>query len=124
MKYNRDEWSIWQQGKCGTYALALMRLRSDLRFGGVDFFPEPGFDNPQHFVAHSDTHAYDSAGEHPLPYRGIDGTGVWLPDLGDPKHWGIPEDEASIHDEGMERTIAKAQDHARRHGILEGRWPQ
>lgn len=105
----RDEWSRWQQGGCGTYARALMKERPGLRLGGVDFWPEPGYDAPIHFVAHDDEYAYDSAGRHCLPYGGIEGNGKWLADIGEPEHWaeyGDPDSDALAH--------------IRRHRILDG----
>lgn len=115
----RDEWSRWQQGGCGTYAHALMMERPGLRLGGVDFWPEPGYDNPTHFVAHDGEYAYDSAGRHRLPYGGIEGKGKWLPDIGEPEHWGIPEDEAEYGVPDEDRYAA-AVAHIRCHRILDG----
>lgn len=120
--YCTDEWDRWQKGQCGTYATGLMQERPDLRLGGVDFNNDPGFDNPTHFVAHDDQHAYDSAGRHPLPYGGIRGEGRWLPDLGSPEDYGIPDDEAGP--EGVEPNISAAREHARRNEIFSGRWPR
>jgi hypothetical protein len=76
--YCTDEWWRWQQGQCGTYAVALMRLRPQLRFGTHGITRAGGGDassgwSPEHHFAHDDTYAYDSAGRHPLPYHGVYG---------------------------------------------------
>lgn len=112
--YIIDEWADWQQGMCGTYALALLQAHPHLRLGGVDFNNDPGFDNPGHFVAHDDEYAYDSAGRHPLPYQGVHGDGRWLADLGDPADYGIPDDET---DEPAV-DLQAARDHHARHQIV------
>lgn len=109
--YNTDEWSTWQQGKCGTYACGLQRLNSGLRFGTVE--------GGNHFFAHDDTHAYDSAGRHPLPYSGIEGGGRSSLDE-EPEWYGVPHDEAGP--EGSEVHVQAAMEHAQRHGVLEGRY--
>lgn len=116
--YCIEGWGEWQQGLCGTYATALMELDPSLRFGGIDFDNDPGFDNPTHFVAHDDEYAYDSAGRHPLPYEGVHGGGRWLPDHGTPEHFGLPQDEVG---EDARPYIEAAKEHAIRNGILEGR---
>lgn len=113
----RDEWATWQQGNCGTYATALMAIDPTLRFGGVDFDNDPGYDNPSHYVAHDDRYAYDSAGRHPLPYQGICGTGRWLPDLGDPAHYGIPNEEPGCHT-NPDAVLEAATNHITRNNIL------
>lgn len=64
-----DQWRTWQQGGCLEYALALISERPTLRFGSL----EDDEGTVVHHFAHDDTYAYDSAGRHPLPYRGIDG---------------------------------------------------
>lgn len=120
--YCVDEWSRWQQGECGTYMTALLELRPDLRVGGVDFHQDPGFDNPSHFAAHDDVWAYDSAGRHPLPYRGICGTGKWLGDMGTLDDWGFPGEEGDPVISDRDR-IEAAKRHIVRNGILEGVWP-
>lgn len=112
--YCTDEWGRWQQGQCGTYAYALTRLKPGLRFGtaGTEDTPD------SHFFAHDDHHAYDSAGRHPLPYRGVHGN-LTQSDLDqDPADWGVPGDESGP--EGPEPNVAAAQEHARRNRILEG----
>lgn len=60
-----DEWSRWQQGDCYTYAHALLRVKPSLKLGSLD--------QGMHLFAHDETHAYDSAGKHKLPYTGIHG---------------------------------------------------
>jgi len=99
----RDEWSRWQQGGCLEYAHALLSLNPALRFGSLDDDDASGV----HFFAHDDTYAYDSAGRHPLPYQGIDGT--LFPMLDD-----NPED----YDEPDPSLIPDAVAHILRHGIL------
>ena len=112
--YVTDEWSLWQQGRCGTYAVALIGDHPSLRFGVFGHSDADGW-TPEHFFAHDDTRAYDSAGRHPLPYRGIDGTAdVVLLDQ-DPDWYGIPAEEAGP--EGVEVHLAAATAHARRHRI-------
>jgi hypothetical protein len=110
--YNTDEWSSWQQGRCGTYACGLQRIRPDLRIGTLD--------QGSHFFAHDDTHAYDSAGRHPLPYRGIAGDAEQVDLDQQPDWWGVPHDEAGS--EGPEPHVHAAMQHAERHGILHGRY--
>lgn len=104
-----EEWRDWQQGQCGTYAVALITLNPALRFGGVDFSGE-GW--PGHFVAFDEHYAYDSAGRHPLPYCGVHGDGAWLGYSGSPEDYGLPEDESG--------DPRKAVAHAIRNGILQG----
>lgn len=119
-----DDWERWQQGDCGTYAVALLREYPHLRLGGIDFWNFTGpdgeqYDNPGHYVAHDDHYAYDSSGIHPLPYTGVDadGSGRWLPDIGDPEHWGLSENygECGDYDDG---SLADAIRHATTHNIL------
>lgn len=112
--YCTDEWGRWQQGQCGTYAVALTQAKPGLRFGvaGTEDFPD------SHFFAHDDTHAYDSAGRHPLPYRGVHGN-LTQNDLdSDPEDFGIPDEESGP--EGPGPNLAAAREHARRNRILEG----
>lgn len=63
--YVTDEWKRWQQGDCYTYAHALQQVRPSLHLGTLD--------DGAHLFAHDSTHAYDSAGKHPLPYKGLAG---------------------------------------------------
>lgn len=86
--YVTEDWKRWQQGNCGGYAAAMIQSYPGLRLGGLDFWGE-GW--AQHFVAHDDTHAYDSAGIHLLPYRGVDGGATWMPDIGDLDEHGLTE---------------------------------
>lgn len=109
--YNTDEWSRWQQGQCGTYACGLQQMRPDLGIGTFD---------GSHFFAHDTTHAYDSAGRHPLPYTGIEGQAEHVELNVSAAEWGLPHEEAGP--EGSEVHIAAAVRHAQRHGILEGRY--
>jgi hypothetical protein len=110
--YNTDEWSTWQQGKCGTYACGLQQLKPDLHFGTIE--------GGSHFFAHDETHAYDSAGRHPLPYTGIEGHPGEVELHSSAEYWGVPHDEHGP--EGSEGHIKAAMEHAQRHGILEGRY--
>lgn len=66
--YVTDEWKRWQQGDCYTYAHALLQLRPDLHLGSLD--------QGMHLFAHDNTHAYDSAGKHCLPYAGVTSSAV------------------------------------------------
>lgn len=106
-----DEWAIWQQGRCGIDALALMELDPSLRLGSLD--------NGVHFFAHDDEFAYDSGGRHRLPYVGIDGTLAPCDLDQDPRYWGLPDDAAGL--EGPEPHLTAAKVHAKRNGVLEGR---
>lgn len=58
----------WQTGDCGAYACALKEEHPHLHYGTL-------YDGsiPAHHFAHDETHAYDSLGAHPLPYRGVAG---------------------------------------------------
>lgn len=115
--YVTDEWSTWQQGRCGTYAVALINTHPHLRFGTLGQSLDAGGDwVPVHHFAHDDTYAYDSAGKHPLPYHGVDGQ-CDLAFLDEEADWyGIPEAEAGP--EGVAAHLAAARDHATRHHIL------
>lgn len=109
--YNTEGWSRWQQGDCGTYAHALTQMKPSLRFGAVA--DEEGAES--HFFAHDDTHAYDSAGKHPLPYTGVHHPAGYQSYLDiDREDYGEPQ--------GDKQEIAEAQAHATQHGILEGRY--
>ena len=110
-----DEWDRWQQGLCGTYAVALLRAHPQLRLGVLGQSEPGGGWRLTHFVAHDATHAYDSAGTHPLPYRGVhDDCDVLLLEQ-DPDWYGLPEEEAGP--DGSELDLAAATDHAHRHQI-------
>lgn len=100
-----------QQGQCGTYACALLAANPNLRLGSLGE-EAPG----DHFVAHDDSYAYDSAGRHPLPYRGVAGDLDFYPDVGTPEDWGLPDDEHGP--EGPAAALAAAADHSARHRIL------
>lgn len=123
--YNTDDWKKWHQGHCGTYACALMRMDPRLRFGTAGYTDKGGGDasegwTPVHHFAHDDHYAYDAAGRHPLPYYGVHG-GLDYAELDDdPEDHGLPDAEAGP--EGSDHHIAQAMEHARRHGILEGRF--
>jgi hypothetical protein len=116
--YVTDEWNRWQQGQCGTYALALIRLDPSLRLG-VSGLTETGNGDasggwmPLHFYAHDNTSAYDSAGRHPLPYHGIDASMDYHEQDADPAEWELLAEEGT-----GEHDIKNAQDHARRNRIL------
>lgn len=100
-----DEWSTWQRGGCDTYAHALREVHPHLRYGALQE-PGPEYSGYAHFFAHDDTHAYDSAGKHPLPYTGIHGGLIQHLDE-DPNDFDPPE----VGDPG------KARAHIMRHGI-------
>jgi 8-oxo-dGTP pyrophosphatase MutT (NUDIX family) len=116
--YNIDGWDRWQQGNCGTYAHALIKMKPDLKFGvaGTKWIDEDGW-SVEHIFAHDKTHAYDSAGKHPLPYYGVHN---------DMDYNELDQDEddwSPLQEEGTgDREVAEAQEHAKRHGILEGRY--
>lgn len=110
-----DEWAKWQQGYCGTYACALIEDDPSLRLGGLDFenSDEDEYFAPTHYFAHDDKYAYDSAGKHPLPYKGVSGDALQsITDLGDPEDWGILEDEGATPED-----IEEAKSHVRRHKV-------
>lgn len=104
--YVVDEWRRWQQGGCGTYALALLQAYPTLRLGVA--LNEEGVET--HFVAHDGAYAYDSAGRHPLPYLGVQPSEPFdelLLDQ-DPDDWDTDVNPADM---------AAAVDHFRRHNI-------
>lgn len=105
--YCTDEWARWQQGGCLEYAVALTRARPGLRFGTL--YDEDGLE--AHHFAYDDVHAYDSAGRHPMPYRGLAG------DL----RPGLDEDPA-WYDEAHPDDVAAASEHIERNAVLQGRF--
>lgn len=105
----------WQSGRCGTYAVALIALDPRLRFGVAGYIEDDGW-SAQHFYAHNNDHAYDSLGQHPLPYLGINGQFDFVLLDETPKDYGVPDDEAGP--EGAQAAIAQAQAHALSHSIL------
>lgn len=120
--YVTEDWAHWQQGWCGGYAAALIHHYPHLKLGGIDFWDFTGpdgeqYDNPGHYVAHDDTYAYDSAGRHLLPYKGVCGSGRWLPDMGSCEDFGLmdPYGECGDYDDA-ERAAVLA--HATKHNIL------
>lgn len=128
-----EDWKRWQQGDCGIYAAALIRAYPHLRLGSLtarewDEDDECEYDNAWHFFAHDDTHAYDSAGVHPLPYYGLSPvpTGVMLMCITDedPVDYGMetPVTDDWIGDgkcaEAYRADMADALAHARKHGLV------
>ncbi len=113
--YVTDEWRRWQQGQCGTYALALLSTRPGLKAMEAGRVTDDGFHETEHFYVTDGTWAYDSAGRHPMPYLGIDGRMEYAEETC-LAWYGIPEDETGPED--AEAGIADALDHARRNGIL------
>ena len=108
-----DEWSLWNQGQCGIYALALIAWRPTLRFGSVC-----DQNGPYHHFAHDDDYAWDSSGRHTLPYLGLSPEPHDFMELdGNPLEHGLPEDMASAN--GPESDLADATDHIRRNHILD-----
>lgn len=110
-KFNTDEWERWQQGECGTYAAGLKTLNPKLKVAAANF--------GEHFFAHDGKHAYDSAGKHPMPYRGVSGK----------EHWAVEKnvdlgDYGEGHGEAPKADIFMAMKHATRHNILGGQWPR
>jgi len=64
--------SHWQHRDCGVYAKALTDADPSLRIGAVAGpHSDPSTGHALHWFAHDDTHAYDSRGEHPLPYISV-----------------------------------------------------
>ncbi|MGW9067846.1 GNAT family N-acetyltransferase [Streptomyces yangpuensis] len=116
--YNVHEWDKWQRGRCDTYACALMNKHPHLRLGVMGVSDDDGW-TPTHFFAHDDHHAYDSAGKHPLPYRGIDGHANVVELDHHPDDWGLPEHRGP---QGPQRDLAEATQHAEQHQIMEGRY--
>jgi hypothetical protein len=126
--YVTEEWSHWQQGNCGGYAAALIHHFPHLRLGGIDFWDHRDtdtgelYDNPGHYVAHDGIYAYDSAGRHLLPYKGVDGSGRWLdfsdmPAVEALAHFGLTEHYGECGDyDDAERAAVLA--HATKHNIL------
>ncbi len=104
--YVVDEWWRWQQGGCGTYALALLQSHPGLRLGVA--LDDRGAET--HFFAHDSVYAYDSAGRHRLPYLGVQPTDQFDQVLLDqnPDDWDLDEVPSDIPD---------AAAHQRRHRI-------
>lgn len=118
--YCVDQWFLWQQGMCQTYATALITARPDLRLGAAGYttLGKNGW-SLKHFFAHDDDYAYDSAGRHPLPYTGINGDFDHVELDSDPEAWGSPFSE-----EGTDSLdLVDAVRHSVRNGILVG-WYQ
>jgi hypothetical protein len=116
-----DEWERWNRGGCGTYAVALMRLRPGLRFGTIGRTDLGGGDAsggwwPVHHFAHDDTWAYDAAGRHALPYLGVAPGNDYAELDGDPDDW---DDGWGLAGGTAAADIAAAQAHARRNRILD-----
>lgn len=99
-------------GGCLEYAVALQRRHSHLRFGsfGRTDTSDPAYpsDDVQHHFAHDDTHAYDSAGAHLLPYLGIAGEADFC----------RLDEQASWYEMPHEPEVLAALDHINRHPIL------
>lgn len=117
--YCVDEWSQWCQGECLTYAVALIRMRADLRFGtagtleGTLATIEQDGWRAEHHFAHDDHWVYDAAGMHPREgYAGVNGQFDYVEWDGDAGDWERPDED----------LIGAAQDHARRNGIFSGRY--
>ena len=103
--YNTDEWQRWQGGGCLEYAHALMQKFPHLRGGSL--YPDDGeFWDYQHHFAHDDEYAYDSAGRHPLPYRGVRNNMNMLLD-----------DDLDSYEDPDPDELAAAHQHIERNGI-------
>lgn len=122
--YVTEDWSRWQQGECGTYAVAMIQAFPHLHLGGIDFYNDEnsGTDAPGHYVAHDGVYGYDSAGRHLLPYKGVCGYGRWL-------DWSDMPAMEMAHDHGIcgcyeecgdinPDSLAAAIAHATKHNIL------
>jgi hypothetical protein len=71
---------------------------------------------PTHYFAHDGEFAYDSAGRHPLPYHGVDGTHDMSVLDQTAEDWGLPDEDIGPQ---PDLDIAAAQAHAARNGILD-----
>lgn len=103
--YVTDDWDKWQGGGCLEYAHALHQKYPHLGIGAL-VEHDGEFTREQHFFAHDDDYAYDSAGRHSLPYRGVHDdfdmqSGIDLDDF----------------DEPDPNLVAEARQHIDRHGI-------
>lgn len=105
--YIKDEWNRWQQGGCLEYAIALTRVNPLLLFGSL-YKVDGNYALATHHFAHDDSFAYDSAGRHPLPYRGI---------YNQADEVGLNEDP-KWYDEADEIEIIAAIDHIFRNRIF------
>lgn len=119
--YCTDEWKRWQGGGCGTYATALIHAHPHLKLGVSGYTFKGGGDASEgwgtdHFFAHDKTHAYDSAGKHPLPYLGVhaEKRRDYVETGHDPEDWEDADDEGESHEDALA--------HAKRNGIMEGRY--
>jgi len=121
--YVTDGWETWQQGRCGTYACALIMAHPELRLGALGTMEDPADIDAGwsllHFFAHDGRHAYDSAGRHELPYRGVHAQADYCELDGVPGWYGLPDEEAGP--EGSDYWLELASSHAERHGIGPGR---
>lgn len=113
----------WQTGDCGVYAVALIRSYPQLRLGTIiNQGTAPG--HALHFFAHDEHRAYDSRGQHPLPYLS-----VWDSAAGD---YFSPESAARLGfrcvlnaslesfgplNHAETAKLPAAHQHIRRHGI-------
>lgn len=61
--------SEWDRGLCDTYALALIKVHPDLKFGVAGNTDDDGW-IPSHFFAHDDEYVYDITG--PRKFSEID----------------------------------------------------
>jgi hypothetical protein len=103
---NPDQFDRWQQGECGTYAVALQKLKPGLKFGTL-----ADADNVEtHHFAYDDTHAYDSNGRTPLAELSKRAPQVWLNE--DPNDYGLP------HSVSDARGVDDAIEHARKNRVL------
>ena len=107
------DWERWQQGGCGAYALALVGLDPALRLGATGFRGRDGAFRPDHFFAHDDSYAYDSHGQHHLPFYGVDRDFAEVVMGTSADRWALSEPEPEV---------AAARQHALENGILEGRY--
>ncbi len=111
-----DMWEHWMQGWCLDYAVALTRVDPALKFGTFGFKEDENSFLIQHHFAHDATHAYDSAGRHPLPYVGILPNGNYRDPSAEWFCW--TEDTAMGYEVPDETEIERAVAHIERHGIL------
>lgn len=91
----------WQTGECGTYARVLQMVAPNLKVavvGEKEHDPDvPGGGWwPKHYYAHDGTTAFDSLGQHPMPYMGNPAWGCdYLEDIAGEEAEDLPVEEGN-----------------------------
>ena len=122
--YCTDEFARWQQGECGTYAVAILRARPDFVFAVIgqteDGDAANGWRETHYYAFDPATQtAYDSLGAHPMPYLGIeDGENDYIETGDSPETFGLGE----AYGEFDAADLADAVAHFERNGILDNRY--